>query len=356
MIYRYSIKPISPITTPIMSDTLFGHFCWALRYEKGEKYLTDFLDLYSEGNMAPVLFSSAILSGMLPRPVFPPLNVELTYKFVKEKFVDNKIALLENKTDKQKFFIGMNYIKAWSKVRVLTTKQWLILKDDYSELGVLNVFFNHFMADDKLHEMKPFEVDISTSNTVNRVSGTVSAESGGLYKREKIWYHEGTELDIYVEVNDEKYYPFVNKFLTSYLPQTGFGADKSVGMGAIDITFDEKFEVKWLSAERPNARLSLSLTSFKGMEDYNVFYQLKTKFGKLGGDFATMSPSGGNVKPFKKPILMFEPGAVFLSHENLNNKALLENVHSDIRIKHCGIPVTLPFKISEDISYANIIA
>ena len=42
--------------------------------------------------------------------------------------------------------------------------------------------------------------------------------------------------------------------------------------------------------------------------------------------------------------------------EGLNDKPLLDNVHSDKRIRHCGIPVTLPFKISEDISYANVAA
>ena len=43
MLYRYNIRPKSPVMTPLMSDTFFGHFCWALGYEKGEGFLEDFL-------------------------------------------------------------------------------------------------------------------------------------------------------------------------------------------------------------------------------------------------------------------------------------------------------------------------
>jgi CRISPR-associated protein Csm4 len=339
-----------------MSDTFFGHFCWALLYEKGADFLTDFLGAYGEGSVAPVLFSSAFVSGMLPRPVLPPLSREHTNNFVEENFVDDNTDLFKNKTDKQKFFIGMTHIKAWNKMDHLTIEQWTDLKDDYSELQVLNAFLKKYKEGHEFRDTKPFETEVAASNTVSRISGTVSAESGGLFQREKIWYHKGIELDLYVEVNSEEMSHVVQQFLTDYLLCTGFGADKAIGMGELDIALDEKFEPGLLSAENSNARLSLSLVSFPGMECYEAFYRLKTKFGKLGGDFAVKSPTGGNPKPFKKPVLMYEPGAVFLASENLNNKPLLENVHSDQRIRHCGIPVTLPFKISEDISNANVAA
>ena len=43
---------------------------------------------------------------------------------------------------------------------------------------------------------------------------------------------------------------------------TGFGADKSVGMGELDIVSDETFEPDLFSVGNANARLSLSLASF----------------------------------------------------------------------------------------------
>jgi CRISPR-associated protein Csm4 len=43
--YILKIKPISPFSTPIQADTLFGHLCWALRYLEGdEKKLLKFLE------------------------------------------------------------------------------------------------------------------------------------------------------------------------------------------------------------------------------------------------------------------------------------------------------------------------
>jgi CRISPR-associated protein Csm4 len=105
--------------------------------------------------------------------------------------------------------------------------------------------------------------------------------------------------------------------------------------------------------DHPNARLSLSSAAFPGIEQYAASYRLKTKFGRLGGNFAFSSPTGGDPRPFKKPILMYEPGAVFYTVDDLSSKPLLAGVHSDARIRHCGIPITLPFKISEVASHED---
>ena len=356
MLCRYKIRPISPLITPLMSDTFFGHFCWAIRYDKGEGFLADFLHAYGDGKSSPVLFSSAVVSGTLPRPVLPPLDRAQTRRFVEEKFINDNAELFRGMTDRQRVFTGMSLIKAWNKLEYISIEQWNKLKDDYSELRVLKTFFERYKREEGFSDSTSFEMEVATSNTISRTSGTVTAESGGLFQREKIWYHEGIELDLYVEINSEEMIPAVSQFLIEFLPATGFGADKTIGMGALAITLDGTFNPDFFQGKGPNARLSLSLASFPGIERYDAYYRLKTKFGKLGGDFAVSSPTGGNPRPFKKPILMYEPGAVFLCEENFRDKPLLENVHSDQRIRHCGIPVTLPFKISEGISYANIAA
>ena len=36
--YKLYLKPLSPFQTPLHSDTIFGHICWAIRYLYGEKY------------------------------------------------------------------------------------------------------------------------------------------------------------------------------------------------------------------------------------------------------------------------------------------------------------------------------
>lgn len=334
MLYLYKITPRSPLITPLMSDTLFGHFCWAILYQKGEGYLSNFLDLYGSGKPAPVLFSTAFLSEYLPRPTIPPLKRDLVREFVQKHFGNGK----------KSYFEGMSKVKNWSKVRYISKAQWLRLKDDYSEARL----FVCFTDEGSLDEKKTYEIEVAAANLISRVSGTVSQEGGGLFQREKIWYRDDVKLDLYVEINDSDMTDSVEWFLTDYLPVNGFGADKSTGMGSLSIDRDNSFDPEIFSVQEANARMALSLTAFQGMEGYDAYYRLKTKFGKLGGSFAYSSPTGGNPKPFKKPILMYEPGAVFLSNDDLASKQLLENVHSDGRIRHCGIPITLPFKFRED--------
>jgi len=330
-----------------MSDTFFGHFCWAALYEKGESFLEDFLALYGAGKAAPVLFSSAFVSGYLPRPVLPQPKREQIRGFVQEYFVQDPDGRFPRETtDKQKRFKGMTTVKSWNKLRFVRLEDWVSLKNDYSEFRLLEIFYDRFKTETEKAD-RICETEVTASNSISRTDGMV-LEEGGLFQREKTWYHEGTELDLYVEVNSEELAPLVKWFLTDYLPRNGFGKDKSVGIGYMQISPDDLFNPDVFDVNGHNACVSLSLTAFEGMEQYEAFYRLIAKFGKLGGDYAVSSPSGGAVRPFKKPILMIEPGGVFLAAECLNKKPLLDRVHSDERIRHCGIPVTLPVKIRED--------
>lgn len=338
MLCRYKITPRSPVITPLMSDTFFGHLCWAIRYHMGEDYLARFLASYGNGKPAPVLFSSAFLAGHLPRPTMPFLGRHRITEFVGRHFGEGKKNL----------FDGLSEIKAWNKTRLLSVEQWLHLKEDYSEEKLYESFKNEKISGNET----AFEYEVATSNVISRVSGTVPQERGGLFSRDKIWYHKGVDLDLYVEVNQEEFGNLAEWFLTEYLPENGFGADTSIGMGSLSIIADKSFDADLFAVRDPNARLSLSLASFLGIERYEAFYRLQTKFGKLGGSFATVSPTGGNPKPFKKPILMYEPGAIFFCANSLNDRPLLEDVHSDPRIRHCGIPITLPLKITEDRTHA----
>jgi CRISPR-associated protein Csm4 len=316
-----------------MSDTLFGHFCWALFYHKGEQSLKTLLNCYADGKPAPVLFSSAFFSGYLPRPTLPPPNRSKLRNIAAEHFGTGKKSVYE----------GLSRIKQWNNIRCITLELWTELKSNYSE----EALYRYFAAGKTGNIVPQQETEIAAANVIDRISGAV-AEEGGLFHREKIWTHHDVSLDLYVEIGDPDMESEMDWFLTEYLTDFGYGADKSVGMGNLTVRKDTDFDPQVFHVENANARLSLSLASFEGIHKIQAFYLLKTKFGKLGGNFAITGPNGGNPKPFKKPILMYEPGAVFLCSEPLNHMPLLNNVHSDDRIRHCGIPITLPFTICED--------
>lgn len=348
MLLRYKIKPVSPIMTPFMSDTLFGHFCWAMRYEKGERYLEQFLSSYKKGSQPPVLFSSAFFSEYLPRPVLPPPKRSLMSGFIEKYFINDPDGLFPGHSSKQRRFEGLSKLKEWNKRQFISIKTWLELKDNYSEYRLQEKFYDQ-LRDNSAGEPKTAVTEITVSNTLNRITGSVQEDGGGLFSREKVWFHPDDELDLYVEINTEELISLVKWFLEEYLPETGFGKDKSVGMGGLDINEDTTFDPDLFKVDSANACMVLSLSSFEGMEDYKSFYRLKTKFGKLGGDFAFSSPTGGNPRPFKKPILMMEPGSIFFTSKQISTEGLIKNVHSDERIRHCGLPVTLPIRIMEDI-------
>ncbi len=339
MLYRYRLKPLSSLITPMLSDTMFGHFCWAIRYQDGEEFLERFLKGYGAGSPAPVLFSSAFLSDYIPRPTLPHLGREQALEFVKKHFG----------TDKASIFEGLSKIKSWNKRRLIKIEHWEILKDSYYDEALYELLLNEDTNKEGENKIIP---ELSSHNMISRETGTVPSEGGGLFTREKIWYDSEIFLDIYVLINDTAMETSVDNFLTQYLPQNGFGADKSLGMGALDIFRDEDFDSDDFKVSSANALMSLSLTAFQDMGNCRAFYRLKTKFGKLGGDFSVSSPTGGATRPFKKPVLMYEEGAVFVGHHALDGMPLLSDVHSDKRIRHCGVPVTVPLTIKEDLYHA----
>ncbi|MGD0277177.1 MAG: hypothetical protein ABSB79_14185 [Syntrophales bacterium] len=338
MLTRYIIKPLAPLMTPIMSDTLFGHFCWAIRYQEGEKSLESFLRRYDGHNPSPVLFSSAFPSGFLPRPAIPPMKREEARSFAERHFG----------SDMESIYNGLARIKSWNKRRFIRMDLWQAIKDRYDNVAL----YERIFEDGDKSEQDNLTKILTAHNRISRLSGTVPPEGGGLFMRGKDWYLPGIVLDVYVQILDETMGDSVHDFLTRYLPQSGFGADKSLGMGVLEIARDEHFKSDQMEVAGANACVSLSLTAFPEMGAYPAFYHLCTKFGKLGGDFAFISPTGGDVRPFKKPVLMYEEGAVFFGSPRLGTMSLLDHVHSDVRIRHCGIPITLPLKIREDLSHA----
>ncbi|OPY93311.1 MAG: hypothetical protein A4E73_00243 [Syntrophaceae bacterium PtaU1.Bin231] len=329
MFLRYKVRVLSPLETLLMSDTIFGHFCWGLRYMEGERFLEDFLGRFGDGRRAPVLFSSALPAGTIPRPELPPPVRSFVVAIAREKAGADKKRLLKA-LETARRIIGQKYISfsAWQK-----------MKGGVSWPAMLSLLWEDGPVDDGL---EPVE-EITQSNVINRLTDSVSQE-GGLFTRTRSWYPKDYALEFYVSVNDPDLLSVTEKVLTRYIPDTGFGADKSVGMGRLAIERDASFDSSSLDCPDANARLLLSMAAFNGLERHEAYYRLKTKYGKLGGGFAAASPTGGDPRPFKKPVLMYEPGAVVVTTETLDSADLLRGVHSDGRICHCGIPLSIPFR------------
>lgn len=299
----------SSVITPFHSDTIFGHICWGYRYQFGEReFLDNFIPAFNTETPS-IILSNAFPESYLPMPILPHDKQNLTdYKFKHLKYID---------------------------------------RDRFKELnsnGITkrNVF--EVYKDNNLEYLPVTEEFLHTS--IDRISG--SALEKHLYQQEETFYAENTVFDLYCKI----YYPMTpekfNKCL-EYINISGFGKDKSSGKGNVELKItDESVD---FSLNNPNAFMNLSNYVPKKDDPVNGNYDIFTKFGKLGGDFANSPHDGsGIIKPFKKPVLMIKPGSTFYTD---NCKEFYGRVVDNIRtdngyIKQYGISYPIPIKIGEN--------
>ena len=347
MYVRYKIKLLSKLRTPLYSDTIFGHFCWGIRYLKGEKYLEDFLEEFSTKKDAPLLISCAFPENHIPRPILEPVK----RSFLKELaiYAASKICNLKNKSESEKLFHGLQILKKLNKNKWINIEEWLKLRSECNAKNLLLLDIskidseneNPFLIKSGLSSIKKV---VRVHNSISRVTGMVKDE-GGLYFVTELWPEKDMSFDLYVYFESEQYKALWDEVWKDYIMATGFGKDKSTGSGQIIIEEDTE-DINYLfELQGTNAHMSLSLLGFEKMPDLPASYSVFTRYGKLGGDFAVAGPDGGRPNPFKKPILLLEPGSVFFTEESPQG-SLLQNVHLDFRIRHYGLSLWLPLSIT----------
>jgi len=350
--YMLKINLQSPIITPFHSDTIFGHFAWALKYLKGEQKLTEFLRGMNN-EPPPLLISNGFPKDLLPRPVGSQLSEEDEEKL--------KNLFIEKGGSVEYFYKALKTLK---KVPYIHKDVFAQLIDDYStyelyqkvikgEISSRNFYpFAQecrdigkicfpFKKDEKAKICKKkgiVETEIIAHNTINRLTNT-TGEGGGFFQQEEDFYEPGQEFNIYVRCQGD--YVETVKLCFQYIADSGFGKDKSTGKGHFEIvSWESETEDKKILPEckNPNAFMSLSNMIPSEKDPTDARYNLITKYGRLGGDWAKSAyPDNENgekskgLVPFKTPLLMFEAGAVFSLKNGKPEKeylgCMMKNVH-----------------------------
>ena len=321
--YRLIIKPTSSFQTPLHSDTLFGHICWALRYLKGEDELLKFLKSFNDDN-SPLILSDGFPKDYLPMPVLRPLSL------------DEEKELQQKYRTKLEFAREMKMLKKVSYIQVSAME---MLKN---ELSYYNLYTKHLLGEILLEnprgtEDKPFsKTDEVWHNAKNRLTDRVI--EGKLFAKQDTFYGEGAELNVYIE---DTY--FERKILCeifNFISKSGYGADKSVGRGAFEYDLLDGWDLP--ETENPNAFMTLSHYHPKEGDFKEGFYDTATKFGKIGGHWA----SGIDGGPHKMPLLMLNPGSVFFPDTRKPfYGSLIPNVHKQQGVVHYGIALPLKVRI-----------
>lgn len=304
MVYRFTVTPEGPLGTPLRSDTLFGHACWAIRFTRGDKALEDFLSAARE-QKPRLTFSDGFPAGHLPRPLVP-----------------------QQSTGSPRTAGQAQEFKKLKRLRWLRRE-----KAEAARWRVSTEMLPH--GENEIEQQQPATHEV-LRNTINRISGT-TPDSGGLYSTDQTWYGEGLweHIDIYVAT------PWARDELEEFVQamfHLGYGRDQTVGMGRLAIA-SQPAPAELPSPADGGCFIALSRCVPDGGVDLRASaYRLETKYGKV------WQPLGA-ANPFKKPLLQTEPGSVFATTEprELYGR-VLTGIHDDLAVvENCMcIPYFLP--------------
>ncbi|MGA2224291.1 MAG: hypothetical protein ABSH41_07615 [Syntrophobacteraceae bacterium] len=297
-LHEVIIKPISGFGTPLMGDTLFGHFCWQAAYDPGllNGGLDNSIARYDEKPFA--VFSTA----------WPKYSKEKAHYALKRPALPNAILYPETvEWDKKKLI---------SERKELLRKRWMIIGQDLS----LHLNAVEYKTDQELLEeiwkerlekapswtlgsgqfISKFD---QSHNSINRLTMTTGEGGFAPFAESASYYYQGTELAIFILVDEEA--TDINRVVAGLerIGKWGYGKNASTGLGRFEVCRSRELNLP--TPPSPNACYTLApCVPQKGVFSdcsFNPF----VRFGKHGD---ILAQSGD---PFKNPVLMAGEGAVF---------------------------------------------
>lgn len=275
--YRIRIRLRSPVGTPWQSDTIFGHLAWHVAHGRAGMTIEDFLKPFREGR-PPFVLSDGFPGDLLPRPLLPVLCARPSsiqdYAAAKRR----EKALFVTQEDFQKIRRGQ-------------VTDWQPVDDPWRRFEILHASINRI-----------------TGTTTGPETQEEAAEAAGHLFPTRLLAPEGRggevlPLSLYLRAEDP-WGELVPRMLAE-ISLVGYGRDKSTGTGAFEVLDVQPFD-GFAPLSQANAFVSLSSYCPARHDPTRGRWKVRLKHGKLGEN-----AGGGN--PFKRPLIQFEPGAVFLT-------------------------------------------
>lgn len=274
--WRIQLRVPSSFITPWHADTLFGHLCWVAERHNGFNNFSGaagLIDLYRNGK-PPFILSDGFPGDWLPAPA----TLRSLFEPTESKGLNRDDYSMIKQAKKQEFLSQGQFQQFCSGKRF--------------ELSSVVV--------------KPLISKVTLHNQINRINNT-TGEGGGLFEHTEQFVSDGI-ISIYAHVL--KGYEADLQRLFAFLAQGGFGKKRTTGKGTFSITAFEPFRGFELP-ERITATGFVTLSHFvpAATDPTDGAWKVRVKYGKLG-DEKTFC---GN--PFKKPLIMLQPGAVFRTEQ-----------------------------------------
>lgn len=299
--YRLTLKLLAPLGTPLQSDTLFGHLCWQAAYGGwpggAEAFLQPFRD-----REPPFVLSDGFPSGYLPRPLAWHTQQEASQ--VLADYAQSK------RLGRARFVTEGDFLRLCRGDAPWETHRWTA---------------------------EPWQSSQMLHAAIDRNTGTTSG-TGNLYLTSGQLPRVGTRAVVYVRCRPEVLEPLTG--LLRRVAETGYGKDKSVGMGAFQVEAVEPWD-QFAPPEGANGFVVLSSFTPKAGDPTEGFYRLRTKYGRL----SEIVPSGN---PYKRPLLQIEPGACFRTEgppQPFYGRLVTGVAPGDDRAVQCGYTLAVAAKM-----------
>ncbi len=331
--YKITWKPLSALSTPLQSDTIFGHLCWAVKYLWEESSLVDLIAILKQ--RPALVLSSAFPDGKLPKPAIP-LKTEVLKQLRANLLKDPELRGL---TDLQ-----LNQVlkelkrEAWIDLETLLQNECLLdlplQLQKNARSRALDKLGKGGQLKQKTDNCETMKQSIEFHNKIDRISGT-SSGSGELFASNTTFYRN---LEFCSWINTDIYSLEQIQELFKFISLHGFGKDKNTGKGRFEIKVEP---YSWQQCTNFNAYLNLSNMVPAESDSILASYTAKTKFAKIGGDYASSKT------PFKYPVFIIEPGAVFFAGDTRTppRGMLLRSVHPDPDIVQNLYSFSLPIMV-----------
>lgn len=264
--YRIKLEPMGRFITPFQADTLWGHFCWIVRWREGEKALKEFITAFEKE--PPFVLSDGFPGDLLPVPLHLPMMVHDG---------DERIRFKTRKALKE--------------------LSWLTLEEFMTvQKGVLPTITEG--------ERAGFLQAVTLHSSISRLTGT-TGEEGSLFEiEEQALEADRQYVSVYVRVSDS----WEDRVWALFqdIGKMGYGKKRSIGFGAMKVLEPEPFAALDSLA---NANGFTALSNFvpSSADPVAGHYKTFVKYGKLGGEYAFTG------KSFKRPVMMLRAGSSFSS-------------------------------------------
>lgn len=287
---RIRLRLQAPLATPLVSGTLFGQVCWAIRESEGAAALEAWL---AGQDAAPTVFSDAFAEGLLPRPLLAPPPPRIP----------------QGQADAD---------AAAARAR----RPWIRAAD----FAALRLRLDPVFLADKLVDAPWCAADVAARVARGRVDPLTGRTAGDRTAvAEEDWSFAVAPLrDVYVRSAET---PRRLAALVGAVGASGFGRNASWGRGRFTVEAIEP--TPDLDGPEGTRWMSLSHGAI-GTAMREPRYLLATHAGKLGA-----AAAGGGLRPWKHALLLAAPGATFAAAGEGPFGALLDGVHpSAPRVRH----------------------